>query len=62
MSLSAQAQDLNLWYETPARYFEEALPIGNGRIGAMIYGGADCGRANLSTGSEMPMPTSGFLP
>lgn len=42
MSLSAQAQDLNLWYETPARYFEEALPIGNGRIGAMIYGGADC--------------------
>lgn len=39
---SSQAQSLNLWYETPAAYFEEALPIGNGRIGAMVYGGADC--------------------
>jgi alpha-L-fucosidase 2 len=28
-----------LWYEKPASYFEEALPLGNGRIGAMVYGG-----------------------
>ncbi len=42
MSLSAQAQNLRLWYDAPAIYFEEALPIGNGRIGAMVYGGADC--------------------
>jgi alpha-L-fucosidase 2 len=27
-----------LWYEKPASYFEEALPLGNGRIGAMVYG------------------------
>lgn len=27
-----------LWYQDPARYFEEALPLGNGRIGAMVYG------------------------
>lgn len=33
---------LALWYNRPANYFEEALPIGNGRIGAMVYGGADC--------------------
>ena len=28
-----------LWYDQPAQYWEEALPVGNGRIGAMIYGG-----------------------
>lgn len=28
-----------LWYEKPAGEWEEALPIGNGRLGAMIYGG-----------------------
>ncbi|MCK5147286.1 glycoside hydrolase family 95 protein [bacterium] len=28
-----------LWYQQPAQYFEEALPLGNGRIGAMVYGG-----------------------
>ena len=28
-----------LWYDGPASYFEEALPLGNGRIGAMVYGG-----------------------
>ena len=28
-----------LRYDRPAVYFEEALPIGNGRIGAMVYGG-----------------------
>src|SRR5579872_3849278 len=29
-----------LWYSKPAGRWEEALPIGNGRIGAMVYGGA----------------------
>lgn len=27
-----------LYFDTPARFFEEALPLGNGRIGAMVYG------------------------
>jgi len=27
-----------LWYEEPASFFEQALPLGNGRIGAMVYG------------------------
>lgn len=35
-----QAQPLRLWYDRPAAKWTEALPIGNGRIGAMIYGGA----------------------
>ncbi len=33
------AQDLTLWYKQPAVKWTEALPIGNGRIGAMIFGG-----------------------
>jgi alpha-L-fucosidase 2 len=29
---------LALWYERPARQWVEALPVGNGRLGAMVYG------------------------
>lgn len=29
---------MKLWYDEPAENWEEALPIGNGRLGAMIYG------------------------
>ena len=29
---------LKLWYQQPAREWVEALPIGNGRLGAMVYG------------------------
>ncbi|WP_242836719.1 glycoside hydrolase family 95 protein [Clostridium sp. BNL1100] len=28
-----------LWYKSPARIWEEALPIGNGRLGGMVHGG-----------------------
>ncbi len=27
-----------LWYDLPAKHWEEALPLGNGRLGAMVYG------------------------
>lgn len=30
---------LKLWYRQPATKWEEALPIGNGRLGAMVFGG-----------------------
>ena len=30
-----------LQYDKPATYFEESLPIGNGKLGALIYGGTD---------------------
>lgn len=30
--------DLRLWYPQPARKWTEALPVGNGRLGAMIFG------------------------
>ncbi len=32
--------DMLLWYTQPAKEWAEALPIGNGRLGAMIFGGA----------------------
>jgi len=34
-------QPLALWYRRPAICFNEALPLGNGRLGAMIYGGME---------------------
>ena len=37
----ADARDdslLRLWYTHPARTWVEALPLGNGRLGAMVYG------------------------
>jgi len=30
---------LKLWYRQPAREWTEALPVGNGRLGAMVFGG-----------------------
>lgn len=32
---------LMLWYDQPAKNWNEALPIGNGRLGAMVYGGIE---------------------
>jgi alpha-L-fucosidase 2 len=39
-SQTQQSEDLRLWYKQPATiWMQQALPIGNGRIGAMIFGG-----------------------
>ena len=35
----AAGDDLRLWYGQPAGHFTESLPLGNGRIGAMLFGG-----------------------
>lgn len=32
---------LRLWYRKPARKWVEALPVGNGRLGAMVFGGVE---------------------
>lgn len=34
-----QKQEQKIWYDTPARMWEEALPLGNGRLGMMPDGG-----------------------
>ncbi len=46
-SIAAQP-DMKLWYGQPAGKWEEALPLGNGRLGAMVYGGADEERLQLN--------------
>jgi alpha-L-fucosidase 2 len=50
LSLGARAGDSSLlWYDKPATDWEkEALPIGNGRIGAMVFGGIDTERLQIS--------------
>jgi alpha-L-fucosidase 2 len=37
----AANEALKLWYDKPAVEWTEALPIGNGRLGAMIFGGTE---------------------
>jgi alpha-L-fucosidase 2 len=41
-------QDLKLWYNKPAVKWTEALPIGNGRIGAMLFGGVEQDRIQFN--------------
>jgi alpha-L-fucosidase 2 len=36
---NATLSPLSLWYDAPALQWVEALPVGNGRLGAMIFGG-----------------------
>ncbi|MBP1636361.1 MAG: Alpha-L-fucosidase [Acidobacteria bacterium] len=43
-----QGAALRLWYDRPATAFEEALPLGNGRIGAAVFGGAASERVMLN--------------
>ena len=40
--------DLRLWYDKPASEWVEALAIGSGRLGAMVFGGADVERLQLN--------------
>ena len=42
---------LALWYDKPAREWMEALPVGNGRLGGMVFGGVDAERLQLNEGS-----------
>lgn len=46
----ASAGELSLWYEQPASLskWTEALPLGNGRLGALVFGGTDTERIQLN--------------
>lgn len=48
MVLTSQAENLRLHYDKPAKYFEEALVIGNGKLGGIVYGGIDCDSISLN--------------
>ncbi len=40
--------NLALWFEEPARQWADALPVGNGRLGAMVFGGVKMERIALN--------------
>ena len=44
--VTPSAADLTLWYEKPAAKWIDALPLGNGRLGAMVFGGSESGAVN----------------
>ncbi len=46
--IAATDNQLTLWYRQPAREWTEALPIGNGRLGAMVFGGTQRERLQLN--------------
>ncbi len=46
--MTETTDDLVLWYTRPATRWVEALPIGNGRLGAMIFGGVHVERLQLN--------------
>ena len=45
------AGEMTLWYQQPAKSWVEALPVGNGRLGAMVFGGVEQERMQLNEDS-----------
>jgi alpha-L-fucosidase 2 len=37
-----------LWYDSPARLWTDALPLGNGRLGAIVFGDPHCERLQIN--------------
>lgn len=48
ISARETSNNLKLWYTKPAQKWTEALPIGNGRLGAMIFGGVESDRIQFN--------------
>jgi alpha-L-fucosidase 2 len=50
-SAAGAADPTTLWYAQPAKDWNEALPLGNGRLGAMVFGGVneECFQLNEDT-------------
>ena len=38
ISTNVVAQNFRLWYNKPSKEWTDALPLGNGRLGAMVFG------------------------
>ena len=46
---------LKLWYNQPAKQWVEALPVGNGRLGAMVFGNIECcGAIRIRSAGDKP--------
>ena len=48
LTMTAQDNTERLWYDSPAKIWLEALPIGNGRLGGMVYGGTQNDEVQLN--------------
>ncbi len=48
LSARDESESLMLWYQQPAAQWVEALPVGNGRLGAMVFGGVGKERLQLN--------------
>lgn len=46
--VSSTFADNTLWYQQPAKEWTDALPLGNGRLGAMVFGGPESERLALN--------------
>ena len=42
---------MKLWYDKPAERWEEALPLGNGRLGGMLFGSLNTEQIQLNEDS-----------
>jgi alpha-L-fucosidase 2 len=51
LACSLDAHPERLWYRQPAAGWVEALPLGNGRLGAMVFGGVSRERIQLNEDS-----------
>jgi len=47
-TVSNKHNELRLWYDQPAVNWNEALPIGNGRLGSMVFGGVETERIQFN--------------
>jgi alpha-L-fucosidase 2 len=47
-SAQPQTPTYKLWYDRPAQVWTEALPLGNGRLGAMVFGNPACEQMQLN--------------
>ncbi|MFD2941123.1 glycoside hydrolase family 95 protein [Flavobacterium notoginsengisoli] len=46
-NISAQSKNV-LWYKQPAEFFEESLVLGNGKMGATVFGGVNSDKIYLN--------------
>ena len=49
--VAAPAEPMSVWFERPAKSFHESCPLGNGRLGAMDFGGVGSQRIVLNESS-----------